>query len=78
MHPYIIVNLKKNEVTGIIGDTWTILEETLKFKSVFTAYQNTSARKVPLSQIFKISLERSNGIFFSHGVSFILNIVFYF
>jgi len=36
LRPYIIVN--KNEVTGFIGDTWTILEETLKFKSVFFTF----------------------------------------
>ncbi|XP_070529585.1 uncharacterized protein [Cardiocondyla obscurior] len=44
MHPYIIPDVKKNEVTGIIGDAWTILEQALKFKSVFTAYENISAR----------------------------------
>ncbi|XP_077272987.1 uncharacterized protein LOC143903334 isoform X3 [Temnothorax americanus] len=32
IYPFIIVNLNKKEVTGIVGDIWTILEETLKFK----------------------------------------------
>ncbi|KAL0099167.1 hypothetical protein PUN28_020027 [Cardiocondyla obscurior] len=34
MHPYIIPDVKKNEVTGIIGDAWTILEQALKFKTI--------------------------------------------
>ncbi|KAL6262431.1 hypothetical protein P5V15_007516 [Pogonomyrmex californicus] len=35
MNPYIIVNVSENKVTGLIGDTWMILEETLKFKTIY-------------------------------------------
>ncbi|XP_077272984.1 uncharacterized protein LOC143903334 isoform X2 [Temnothorax americanus] len=35
IYPFIIVNLNKKEVTGIVGDIWTILEETLKFKTIY-------------------------------------------
>lgn len=34
MSPYIIIDTNKNKVTGLIGDTWTTLEEALKFKLV--------------------------------------------
>ncbi|XP_028049514.1 uncharacterized protein LOC105835450 [Monomorium pharaonis] len=39
MHPYVIIN--GNEVTGIIGDIWTILEETLKFKTIYRRARRT-------------------------------------
>ncbi|KAG7209983.1 hypothetical protein KM043_011569 [Ampulex compressa] len=35
MNPYIMRNANNTGVTGFIGDVWTTLEETLKFKTIY-------------------------------------------
>ncbi|XP_025986520.1 uncharacterized protein LOC105205239 isoform X2 [Solenopsis invicta] len=42
MHPYIIINVNESGVTGFIGDIWTILEETLKFKTIYQRARHTT------------------------------------
>ncbi|KYN35625.1 hypothetical protein ALC56_10185 [Trachymyrmex septentrionalis] len=56
MHLYII-NVRKNEVTGFIGDVWTIFEKTLRFKyTLFVQSESVLTQKWCYINIFSRSL----------------------